>query len=137
MILLGSGNLKFVNLNIGYYLSKFQNFWLSGSSFMEVSVRPPKHHYDVIITSFLTTEFPKLAYFVEHDIGYQPTKFQYSRMFGSNFMEVEWTSPPPPPPPPVLQRDKKPNAYKVKMSSQSRKFEFNVFNTYILMTSNY
>ena len=43
-------NLK---LNIGYYPSKFQIPWLSGSNFMEVSVRPPKQHYDVIMTSFL------------------------------------------------------------------------------------
>ena len=65
---------------------------------MEVSVRPPKHHYDVIFYYCVS----KLAYFVEHDMGYQPSKFQCSRTSGSNFMEgVE------PPPPPVLQRDKK------------------------------
>ena len=29
----------------------------------------------------------KLAYFVAHDIGYQPFKFQCSRMSRSNFME--------------------------------------------------
>ena len=54
---------------------------------MEVSIRPPR-----------------LAYFVEHDIGYQPSKFQCSRMSGANFMEgVEKT-----PPPLMLQRDKSP-----------------------------
>ena len=50
---------------------------------MEVSVRPPKHHYDVISYHCVS----KLAHFVEHDIGYQPSKFQCSRMSGSNFME--------------------------------------------------
>ena len=52
---------------------------------MEVSVIPPKHHYNVIMTSFLLSS--KLAYFVEPDIGYQPSKFEYSRMSRSNFME--------------------------------------------------
>ena len=65
---------------------------------MEVSVRPRKHHYDII--SYYRVF--KLAYFVEHDTGYQPSKFQCSRMSGSNFMEGGGT------PPPVLQRDKKP-----------------------------
>ena len=50
---------------------------------MEVSVRPPKHHYDVISYHCVS----KLAHFVEHDIGYQPSKLQCSRMPGSNFME--------------------------------------------------
>ena len=51
---------------------------------MEVCViPPPKHHYDVISTHCVS----KLAYFIEHDIGYQPSKFQCSRMSGSNFME--------------------------------------------------
>ena len=29
----------------------------------------------------------KLAYFVEHNISYQPCKFQLSKMSGSNFTE--------------------------------------------------
>ena len=101
-------NLSFVKLNISYRLFKFQIFWLSGSNFMEVSVRPPKHHYDVIMTSFLITEFPKLAYFVEHDIGYQLSKFQCSRMSGSNFMEGGGN------PPPCCNEIKKPSACRVK-----------------------
>ena len=44
---------------------------------------PQKHHYDVISYHCVS----KLAHFVEHDIGYQPSKFQCSRMSGSNFME--------------------------------------------------
>ena len=52
------------------------------------------------------TSFPiivsKLAYFVEHNIGYQPSKFQCSTMSGSNFMDGGGKDPPP-----VLQRDKK------------------------------
>ena len=51
---------------------------------MEVSVR---HQKNTIMTSFFITEFPSLAYFVEHDIGYQPSRFLCSRMSGSNFME--------------------------------------------------
>ena len=35
----GIKNLKFMKLFINYHLSKFQIFWLSGSNFMEVSVR--------------------------------------------------------------------------------------------------
>ena len=50
---------------------------------MEVSVRSPKQHYDVIPCHCVS----KLAYFVEHDIGYQPSKFRCSRVSGSNFME--------------------------------------------------
>ena len=54
---------------------------------MEVSVRlsktPLSRHYDVISYHCVS----KLAYFIEHDIGYQPSKFQCSRMFGPNFME--------------------------------------------------
>ena len=50
---------------------------------MKVNVRPPKHHYDVISYHCVS----KLTYVVEHDIGYQPSKFQCSRMSGSSFME--------------------------------------------------
>ena len=39
IILLELENLKLVKLNIGYQPSKFQMSWLSGSNFMEVSVR--------------------------------------------------------------------------------------------------
>ena len=63
---------------------------------MKARVRPPKHNYDVISYHCVS----KLAYFVEHDIGYQPSKFQCSRMSGSNFMEGGGN-------PQVFQRDKK------------------------------
>ena len=97
-MLLRFENLTFVQLNIGYHLCKFQS-WLSASHFMEVSVRPSKsllwRHYHVISYHWAS----KLAYFLEHDIGYQPSKYQCSKMSGSNFIEgVD---------PPVLQRDKK------------------------------
>ena len=42
-----------------------------------------KHHYDVICYHSVS----KVVYFVEHDIGYQPSMFQCSTMSGSNFME--------------------------------------------------
>ena len=98
-------NLSFVKLNIGYHLSKLQISWLSGSNFMEVSVGPPKHHYDVISYHRVFN----LAYFVEHDIGYQPSKFQWSRMSGSNFMEGSG-----PPSPQCYNEIKKASAYRVK-----------------------
>ena len=47
-----------MKLNIGYHPAKFQISWLSGSNFMEVNVRLPKHHYDVIMTSFIINEIP-------------------------------------------------------------------------------
>ena len=47
-----------VKQDIGYHVAKFQISWLPGSNFMEVSVRPPKHHYDIIMTSFLIIVFP-------------------------------------------------------------------------------
>ena len=65
-----------------------------------------KHHYDVICNHSVS----KVVYFVEHDIGYLPSMFQCSTMSGSNFMEGGGT-----PPPQVLQRDKKPSAYRVKI----------------------
>ena len=73
---------------------------------MEVSVRPSKHHYDAIMTPFLIILFP---YFVEHGIGYQPSKFQCSRMSGSNFMERGGKDPPPK----CYNEIKEPSAYRV------------------------
>ena len=52
---------------------------------------PQKRHYEVI--SYYCAS--KLAYFVEHDIGYEPSKFQCSRNSESNFMERGGTPPPP------------------------------------------
>ena len=92
---------NFVKLDIGYHPSKFQISWLSWSNFMEVSARPPKtplwRHYDV--NSYHCVS--KFAYFVEHNIGYHPSKFQFPRMSGSNFMDGGGKDPP------VLQQDKK------------------------------
>ena len=63
---------------------------------MEISARhQKKHHYDVICYHSVS----KVVYFVEHDIGYHDQR-------GGT------------PPPPVLQRDKKPNAYRVKIVSK-------------------
>ena len=64
---------------------------------MEISVQHQKHHYDIISYHSVS----KIAYFTEHDIGYQPSKFQYSRMSGLNFMEGGG---PPPPPPSAITR---------------------------------
>ena len=72
-----------LKLYTDYHLSKFQISWLSGSNFMEVSVGyqifPLFFGNDVIMTSF--------AYFVEHNISYQPCKFQLPRVSGSNLTE--------------------------------------------------
>ena len=55
---------NFLKLYIDYHLSKFQIFWLSGSNFMEVSVRyhifPLFLVYDVIMTSFINVKFSNL-----------------------------------------------------------------------------
>ena len=86
-MLLGLENLNFVKLNIGYQTFNFQICLLSRSNFMEVSVihqkTPLSRHYDVNFYHWVS----KLEYFVQNDIGYQPSMFQFSRMFGSNFME--------------------------------------------------
>ena len=54
---------------------------------MEVSVR---HRLSAIVFGndviYYCSAF-KFAYFVKHDINYQPYKFQLSRMSGSNFTE--------------------------------------------------
>ena len=101
---------NFVKLNIVYHPSKFQISRLSRSNFMEVSVRPPKtplcRHYDVISYHCVS----KLAYFVDHGIGYQPSKFQCSRISGSNFMKGGWKRSPCQ----CYNEIKKPSAYRVK-----------------------
>ena len=51
---------------------------------MEVSGKTSlSGHYDVISYHCVS----KLAYFVERGKGYQPLKFECSRLSGSNFME--------------------------------------------------
>ena len=51
-------------------------------------------------------------------MGYHPSKFQCSTMSGSHFMDGGgWKDPP------VLQRDKKPGAYRVKRAARRRHFE--------------
>ena len=71
---------------------------------MEVSVRPPKN---TIMMSFLIIVF-QISIFVEHQIGYQPSKFQCSRMSGSNFMDRRCG-------PPVLHKINKPSVYRVNI----------------------
>ena len=86
----------------------FKSLYCLDEIFIQVSLRLPKtplwHHYDV--NSYHCVS--KLAYFVEHDIGYQPLKFECSRMSGSNFMEGGGT------PPQCYNEMKKPSAYRVK-----------------------
>ena len=73
---------NFVKQDIGCHVNKFEICWLSGSTFMAVSLRLPKtplwRHYDVISDHCVS----ELAYFIEHEIGYHPSKFQWSRMSG-------------------------------------------------------
>ena len=54
------------------------------------------YHYDIISYHCVF----KLAYFLEHNIGYQPSKFQCSRMSGSNYMDADGKDPLPPSPRP-------------------------------------
>ena len=103
-------NLSFVKFIIAYQPCRFQISLLSGSNFMEVSVRPPKitlwrHFYHWV---------SKLVYFVELVIDYQPSKFQCFRMSGSNFMEGGWKTPPQ-----SYKEIRKPSAYKVKVKRVS------------------
>ena len=83
-----SKSQTFWNRNIGYQPSQFQISWLSGCNFMEVGVQHQKtqlwHDYD---WRHFYHWLSKLTYFVEHDIGYQSSKFQCSRMSRSNFMD--------------------------------------------------
>ena len=60
----------------------------------------------------MTSFFIKLAYFVETDIGYQPSKFQCSKMSGSNFMEGGWKKTRPQ----YYNEIRKPSACRVKVA---------------------
>ena len=51
------GNLKLVKLNIGYQPSKLQSLGCLDRIFWRLVLDTKKHHYDVIMTSFLTAEF--------------------------------------------------------------------------------
>ena len=55
--------------------------------FVEVRILPLLFGNDDIMTAFVTTAVFKLEYFVEHNISCQPSKFQSSRLSGSNFTE--------------------------------------------------
>ena len=78
---------------------------------MDVRVRPPKtslrRQYDVISYHCVS----KLAHFVDHGTGYQPSKFQCCRMSGYQILwkGVEKT-------PQCYNGIKKPSAYGVKES---------------------
>ena len=67
--------------------------------------------------SFVIADLSKFAYFVEHNISYQPCKFQLSTMFGSNFTEGggKHTLPPPQ----CCTGRKKPSAFRVKLAQDA------------------
>ena len=66
---------------------------------------------DIIIgCHYLSLGF-QINKFEEHNIGYQPSKFQCFRLSLSNL--TEWSGKHPSP---VLQQDKNPSAYRVKTS---------------------
>ena len=48
-----------------------------------------KHHYDVIMTSFLQYWVFEIAHSVEHNTSYQPAKVHWPRLAGSNFTGTE------------------------------------------------
>ena len=81
---------NFLKLYIDYHLSKCQIPWLSGSNYMEVSIRHQILPLFFVMTPLwghlLLLSF-QICIFVEHNISYQPCKFQLSRMCGSNFTE--------------------------------------------------
>ena len=113
-MLLGFENPKFCEtLYRHYHPSKFQISWLSGSIFMEVSVRHEILSLFLVIMSLwhhlLMLRF-KVAYFIQHSISYQPCKFQLSRMSGSNFTGGGVFLPPPPQ---CCTKRKKPSAFRV------------------------
>ena len=97
-----------MNLPINYQSTKFQVLQLSESNFTEVSIRHPKHDYDVIMTSFHNNWFQNCT-FVEHSRSYQPAKFHWPRMSGSNFMRAGGKCPPQ-----TYMLSKKPGPCRVK-----------------------
>ena len=60
----------------------------------------------------------KLAYFVEHNISYQPSNFQPSRMSGSDFIEERLKNTPQ-----CLIGTEKPSAFRVKRSKKNQYFK--------------
>ena len=70
---------------IRYQPAKFQISQASESNFTEVGIRHPKtplsRHYDVTL-SYLVFN---IVHFVEYNTSYQPTKFHWLRLSGSNF----------------------------------------------------
>ena len=73
----------FVKLVISYQPAMFQIPQLSESNFTEVGIRHHKNPYDVhdVTSQYLVF---KIAYFVELDRSYQPAKFHWPRLSGSN-----------------------------------------------------
>ena len=101
-VILNFCNLKisnFMKQTIDFQVTKFQMSWFPGLNFYGGQCKTPKTplwcHYEVISNHCVS----KLSYFIEHDISYQPSIFQCSRMSASNFMD----------------RIKKPSAYRVKI----------------------
>ena len=104
-----------VEFTKGYQPAKFQCCRLSGSSFTEGL---QKHNYDVIMTSFhnfgirnfktpkkrlwrqydVTSQYLafKIAHFVKLNRRYQPAKFHWPRLSGSNFTRAGGKHPCPP-----------------------------------------
>ena len=78
---------------ISYHSGKFQVLQLSESNFTEVSIRHPKTPLDVT-SQYLVS---KIAHFVEISESYQPAKFHWPRLSGSNFMRAGGKHLPPPP----------------------------------------
>ena len=83
-----------MKLVISYQPAKFQIPQLSELIFTEVFIRPLKNHYD-FTSQYLVF---KITHFVELNNRYQPAKFYWLRLSGSNFKRAGGNSPPPPPP---------------------------------------
>ena len=102
----------FSNLHILWNLPSFSFVDCLG----QVLQRDYKNTYD-ITSQYLAFKIP---HYVEFNRKYQPGKFHWPSLSGSNFMsagEKHPPPPPPPPPPPDLQALKKPSPYRVKALS--------------------
>ena len=102
-------NLKFCKTKYKTYLpDKFEISCLSGSNFMEVNVRPPQNTIMTTLWRHFLSLSLQISTFLEHDRGYQPSKFQCSRMSRSNL----WKGVNPPPK--CYNEIKKPSAHRAK-----------------------
>ena len=96
-MLLGFENPKFYETLYRLLPLQVSNLLVVWIDFIEVIVRQEILPLFLVMTSFVIVKLLNLYIFVEHNIGYQPCKFQLSKMFGFNFTEGGGKHPPPHP----------------------------------------